>query len=129
MRIYTVHASPSGIGLSNTWPAQFIPEGFSWPAFLFAPFWAFAHGLMLDGVVILAGSGIALALAHFVSVSIGAVLGVLLLAVFATIAHDRQRRYLKMRGVVQLGVISAPNRLLAAHRWIDRHPGAGASLI
>lgn len=119
MRIYTVHASPSDI-----WPARFIPEGFSWSAFLFAPFWAFAHGLILDGVVILAGLGMALILAHIVSASLGAILALLLLSLFATLAHDRQRWQLKMCGVAQLGVVAAPNRLLAAHRWIDRLPVA-----
>ena len=119
MRIYTVHARPS-----DTWPSRFIPEGFSWSAFLFAPFWAFAHGLVADGVVILAGAGIALALGQGVSPGLGAIWAVLLCAVFAAIAHDRQRRHLKMRGIAELGVVSAPNRLLAAHRWRDRHPGA-----
>lgn len=60
-KIYTVHArswSAAGDG-----DAVFVREGFSWPAFLFGPFWALWFGLWKTAVVLfllsLAISGLA----------------------------------------------------------------------
>lgn len=78
MRSWTVHLPPGAgrgsvppTGLGK--PPVLIPEGFSFWAFLFGPFWLFAHRAWLVGFAVLAGLivinllpdpyGIALALA------------------------------------------------------------------
>ncbi|MBR0643149.1 DUF2628 domain-containing protein [Plastoroseomonas hellenica] len=55
MRAFTLHAAPGHQPL-------LIPEGFSWGAFVFAPFWLLRHGLWLGLLAYVAGfAAIALA--------------------------------------------------------------------
>lgn len=57
LRAYTLHTG------ADRAPLLLLREGFSWAAFVFAPFWALRHGLWLAalGYVVLAAALIALA--------------------------------------------------------------------
>lgn len=56
MRAFTLHAAPGH-------PPRLIREGFSWGAFIFAPFWLLRHGVWLGLLAYAAGFAAVAALA------------------------------------------------------------------
>lgn len=96
MQIYTVHEKPG----QSPAHAVFVPEGFSFWAFLFQPFWALYHRLWLVAVLMVAVS----AGLEFAAAGLGlsdgqtSVLQLLLAVLIGAEARDLWRWTLKRRG-------------------------------
>jgi hypothetical protein len=124
MKIYTIHGADS-----QSWPARFIREGFSWGAFWLGPIWALAHGLRREAAGLVGAWIGAVLIGALISGGAIPVLLVLVQAVFGHLAQDRRRRALHLTGAPELGVISALSEEHAAHLWLERHPELAKSLI
>lgn len=108
-KIYTVHArswSAAGDG-----DAVFVREGFSWPAFVFGPFWALWFGLWKTAVVLflvsLAVSGLVVVAGMTDAADIALTLG--LQALVGLWANDWRRYVLTRRDYSERGVVGGQN--------------------
>lgn len=127
MRIWTVHAYPVAFGPGSgrskrraTLPVPvLIPEGFSWAALLFGPFWLLAHRLWLEaalllGVVLLAGLLLPMALALPALAVIQILLGLH--------AQDLRRGALVRQGRPAITLVAEHNADRALARLLDARP-------
>jgi Protein of unknown function (DUF2628) len=122
MAVYTVHEPPrrSDDALAHTDRFAFVRDGFSWPAFLFAPLWMARHRLWLALIVYL--------LVVFVLGAATRVLGAgdwvlaigLLVALLVGFEASTLRRYgLARRGWKILGVVVGDDLEAAERRFFD----------
>jgi hypothetical protein len=122
MAVYTVHEPPrrSDDVLAHTDRFVFVRDGFSWPAFLFAPLWMVRHRLWLALIVYLL---VVFALGAATRV-LGAgdwVLAIgLLVALLVGFEASTSRRYgLARRGWKMLGVVVGDDLESAERRFFD----------
>jgi hypothetical protein len=122
MAIYTVHEPPrrSDDVLAHTDRFTFVRDGFSWPAFLFAPLWMVRHRLWLALIVYLLVV-FALGAATRVLGDGDWVLAIgLLVALLAGFEASTLRRYgLARRGWKMLGVVVGDDLESAERRFFD----------
>jgi len=122
MRIYSVHIRRDGLDPDRD--IALVKEGFSWPAALFAPFWALCRGLWaVAAALILLFVGVAiivslLDLGDFTSFCLFAGPA----AVVGFVANDLVRTALARRGFVMRDIVAATDRDSAAFRFFDRNP-------
>lgn len=116
-KIFTVHArswSAAGDG-----DAVFVREGFSWPAFVFGPFWALWFGLWKTAVVLfllsLAMSGLVVVSGMTEAAELAATLG--FQSVVGLWANDWRRYVLTRRDYSERGVIAGRNLAEAEHHY------------
>jgi hypothetical protein len=103
--------------------ARFVRDGFSWPAFLFGPFWLLARGLWLALIMWILGA-VLVALAIRSGYLGGGAGGWLYLLSFWFLGVEGRRfvaAAVERRGFVFADVVVAPNRSTAEeiffHRW------------
>ena len=135
MRLRTVRVLvPAGADLMLAAErARFVREGFSWPAFLFGPFWLLARGLWRAlGVWLL---GAILVVLMFRSGQLGSGAGGSLYLLSAVYLGLDGRKFvaaaIERRGFAFVDVVIGPNRWVAEeiffNRWPqDRAPPVGA---
>lgn len=121
MRVYTVHVPPLS---RRDHDPVLVKEGFSWPAFLFGPLWAFAHRMWLIAValvVLVLALGLALdalGVADVVETVISFAVAVLI----GAHGNDWRRRALIRRGYRDAGVVAARSLDEALARYLDAEP-------
>ncbi len=124
MRVYTVHIDP--LSAADDRGAQFLLEGFSWPAALFSIFWAIYHGLW-DWALILLAAGLALGgaveLAGLDRLS-AAALQIGFMALVGLTANDWRRWVLARRGYRLDGIVSGADLGAAEQRYFSQAAGA-----
>lgn len=117
MKIFTVHArSWSSAGDSD---AIFVREGFSWPAFVFGPFWALWFGMWRTTIGLLLVSGAVSGIVVVTGMTDGAELAVTL-ALQTTIglwANDWRRYALGRRDFNERAVVSGRNQQDAVEHY------------
>jgi len=120
MRIFTVHIDP--LSAADDRGAEFLPEGFSWPAALFSIFWAIYHGLWDWALVLIAAGlilGAAVELSGLDRLSAGAV-QIGFSALVGLTANDWRRWSLTRRGYRLDGIVSGDDLGAAEQRYFDR---------
>lgn len=128
MKVYSIHLKPGALEPDRN--ALVIKEGFSWPAFLFGPFWALWNRLwvifaILAGVY--AAVTIAFALFPVNSAAEIAVTGAIAILIGLN-ANDWRRSSAARRGWRTEGLAAAPDRDTALRRYFDLHPDAAGPL-
>jgi hypothetical protein len=138
MPVYTVHEPPPARHESEADPIRivFVPDGFSFWAFLLGPVWLIWHRLWLA----LLGYIVVAAVLHGALAALGAQSGtraavsVLLAILVGLEAHSLRRWTLTRRGWKNAGVVVADDEDVAERRFFDawtgqisRRPTAGAS--
>ncbi|GAB0115577.1 DUF2628 domain-containing protein [Acidisoma sp. C75] len=116
MRIYSAHTRPGRAPL-------LVPEGFSWGAFLFGPFWLMAHRAWIAALlalVVLIGFWI---VAAAVSAGLGAALLIGYALMLGAQGRDLRRWSLSRRGFAEAGVVAAPDADAAFLRACAVTPG------
>jgi len=128
MRLFTVHIQVWSAAEDGE--AQFVPEGFSWPAFLFAPLWALWHRLWLLVLALLAVQIVlAMLLAAFAGDATSPIaLTVALQLLIGFFANDWRRRILTRRGMVETALVAAPDRTAAEFRFFQSRFASGRGL-
>ncbi len=122
MATYTVHEPTSGTGVTHAHTDRFVfvRDGFSWPAFLFGPFWMLRHRLwlaLLGYLVIAAALG---ALLRSYGATGTTVLVALLLGMLIGIEASTLRRWgLERRRWTGVGVVVADDLESAERRFFD----------
>lgn len=124
MKIYTVYLKPSK---DNPYEdAVFIPEGFSFAAFLFTGFWALTKKCWLLAVLFFILPMGCATLAHMAGLSSPsvAVIDIGLRVLIGFFAYDGWRATLRSNRWVLHEVIVAYSELEAGHRYYERHVSA-----
>jgi Protein of unknown function (DUF2628) len=115
MKLYSVYARPDDAACER---AVFVPQAFSWPAFVFGGFWALAHRMWIVGAILLAGWFAASALPYrfdaFASLALS-----LMAAIFAS---DLRGWSLKRRGYNDMGEVAASDLEEAEVRFYANLP-------
>lgn len=122
LRIYTVHIKPEAKG-SGVDKLRFVPEGFSWMAFLFSTLWLLYHRLWLAAGVLVAVNIATALLVERMGLDETS-MGVLQFGVQLWIgyhAHDLLRSKLRRSGYITLALVSGENEMRAEQRFFDRH--------
>lgn len=109
MRVYTVHMPPEAA--AGEAAPLLLAEGFSWPAFLFGPFWLAARRLWLPALAWLVLALLAAWLSPWLALGLALLLG------FE--AQDLHRRALGRAGWREQGVVAAPDAARATQRLVD----------
>lgn len=128
MRIYSVHIRRGGLDPERD--IVLVREGFSWPAALFAPFWALWCGLWIPAIALVLAIGGLMAISGALGAS-GVFTGIVLAGVAAVtgyIANDLYRANLERRGFVFQDIVAAQDRDSAEHRFFDRNPSLAAGI-
>lgn len=120
-KLYSVHINPSAPRPYET--AEFVPEGFSFWAFVFGVMWALYHRLWVLAFILLclniALSGMAETMG-FSMLSISVLqLGLQLMVGFQ--ANDARRIALTKRGYIVADMVAAHTLLHAEQRFYDRY--------
>ncbi len=128
MKYYTVHLRRHGLDPDKD--MILVAEGFCWPAFAFAGLWALWQRLWLPGLLILGlefGLGAVMALIGADGLAVtAAVIGWRTLVGFA--ANDIHRWGLDRWYFVPMGVVAAPDREAAEHRFLAAMPQIAAGM-
>lgn len=129
MRLYTVHtapARPASVPTAGATPPEsaprppvLVPEGFSWAAFVFGPFWFAWHRLWWWAAGLLA---LTLAAAFLLPEEIGTVAILTLHLLAGMEARDARRARLARRGLPMQGVVAAPDLDTAWFRLVRERP-------
>ena len=119
-KTYTVHLLPNAKAPLET--AQFIKDGFSWPAFIFGPFWALYHRLWLLALVTLAFEVALLTVAEKMGLSemSQSLLQLGFQACIACIADERLRAKARREGYITADIVMADSMLAAEQRFFDQ---------
>jgi Protein of unknown function (DUF2628) len=96
MKLYSVYAKPGEVRFEN---AVFVPQAFSWPAFVFGGFWALANRMWIVAAVMLA-AWLALSLVPN-GMNVFASLGIAMMA--GIFAAELKEWSLRRRGYVDVG--------------------------
>jgi len=128
MAVYTVHEPPrrSDDALAHTERFTFVRDGFSWPAFLFAPLWMLRYRLWLALIIYLL-------VVFALGVAAGALgdgdwlIGIsLLVSLLVGFEASTLRRYgLARRGWKVLGVVVGDDLEAAERRFFDAWAAGG----
>ena len=128
MRVWTVHTPPEAQGLARAAGVEarlrlpvLVPEGFSWPAFLFGLPWLLWHRLWLATVIYLAGMAVLAAVLPLAGLPPAAV-AVALLAVQLLLgfhAQDIRRAGLARRRFAAAHVVAERDADRALARVLD----------
>lgn len=129
MEVYTVHVKPGADGAHNherQAAAVFVPEGFSFWAFLFQPFWALWHRLWLVAIGIVAALLVLGAVADRLYLSDGQalILQVLFAILIGAEAQNMRRWTLARRGYEIRGVVAGEDLEQAERRYFGAILGA-----
>lgn len=129
MEVYTVHVKPGADGAHNherQAAAVFVPERFSFWAFLFQPFWALYHRLWLVAIGIVVALVALGAAAERLHLSDGQALVLqLLFAIFVGAEAQNMRRWtLARRGYEIRGVVAGEDLDQAEQRYFGAILGA-----
>jgi hypothetical protein len=130
MAVYTVHEPPrrNDDALAHTERFRFVRDGFSWPAFLFAPLWMLRYRLWLALIVYLL---VVFALGAATRALGGGdwLLGIsLLVSLLVGFEASTLRRYgLARRGWKTLGVVVGDDLEAAERRFFDAWAAGGVS--
>jgi hypothetical protein len=133
MRVWTVHLSPpppAGADRPRAAAAPvLVPEGFSWGAFLFGPFWLLAHRLWLPALLwsVAAPAAAALLVAAGVGGGGAVVASLALQFLLGCHARDLQRRGLARRGYAQAHVVAERDEERALARLLAARPDLAAA--
>jgi hypothetical protein len=126
LRVYSVHgdppreqAGPEGWPEPKSRPPVLVPEGFALWAFVFGAFWYLVHRLWWEALALFLPTLAVVLLLPDPAAGI-ALVALHLIAGFE--ARDRQRARLARQGLVELGVIAAPDMELAWFRLAQRRP-------
>ena len=123
MSVYTVHEPPprSGAATSNVERFAFVRDGFSFWAFLLAPFWMLRHRMWLVLVFYVAvTAGLEILVQMFgASASIAGLIGVLISLLVGLEAGTLRRFTLGRRGWKNIGVVSGEDIEDAERRFFD----------
>jgi hypothetical protein len=125
MRIYTVHLKRTADPLfTPDLGAEFVREGFNWPAFFFTGIWALVCGLWIVAAILLAGDlGLAL-LFELVDLDsnsqLWATLGWHVIVGF--VAEDLRRWTLRLRGYALAEIVAGESLAAAERRFFEHHP-------
>ena len=122
MKVYTVHRQAGG----SAEDVEFVPEGFSWSAFLTGPLWPLFHGLwqltilfgISAGLIWLALQWLQLGLTFDVTAI------VTLQSLYALLAQDLRRWWLARRGYEENDVVVAGDVGEAAIAYAREHAAA-----
>lgn len=128
MAIYAAHAAKGPATLAGADRVRLAPQGFSWPAFLFGPFWLLAKGLWRALLVWLAAD-ILLAVAA-ATLGLGPqplTLAQLAIALFLGLEGGALRSAaLERSGLPLADIVAAPDEDLALRaffaRWLENDP-------
>ena len=118
MRFWTAH-------LRHGLPPAVVPEGFSWAAFLFGPFWLAARRAWVAAALSLAAYVLVLSLA---AGDVGALLLLALALLHGLSGHDLRRWAMDRRGYALAQVLFAHNETDALARLLARRPDLAGSL-
>ena len=128
MAVYTVHEPPrrDGDALAHTERFVFVRDGFSWPAFLFAPLWMLRHRLWLAFICCLIVVFVLGAAARVTGAG-DWVLGIsLVVALLLGFEASTLRRYgLARRGWNTVGVVVGDDLESAERRFFDAWAAGG----
>jgi hypothetical protein len=131
MRIYTVHhrtTEPSGV-LEQCEAAEFVKEGFSWPAFLLGELWLLFQRMWVVAILFLAArvaAGAAVQAAGLPGTAAVALwLGMHLFLGFE--GYDLYRWTLARRGLAMIGIVSGADLAAAERRFFERLIGEAKS--
>lgn len=126
MRLYSVHGEPPREKTGpEGWPEPkprepvLVPERFALFAFLFGFLWYLAHRLWWEALGLFVLTAAAMVLLPDPAAGIAVVA---LHALAGMEARDRQRAKLARQGLVELGIIAAPNMDLAWFRLAQQRP-------
>lgn len=119
MKIYTVHNKPEDTSLENT---IFVPEGFSWKAFVFNVLWLLYYRVWFASLFVV------LVLVFFEWVGYKdlldeASLGVIQFAFLFLVgqnANDWRRDSLKRKGYALTDIVASDSNFRARQRYFDR---------
>lgn len=129
MKIYTVHVRPAADGAypdSRQAEAVFVPEGFSWWAFLLQPLWAIYHRLWLATALIVLLNIAAALMTDWLALggSGGFWLNVVVALVIGWEANDWRRRTLKRQGYALRNIVAGDDLGEAERRYFGSLAGA-----
>lgn len=129
MEVYTVHVKPGADGAHNherQAGAVFVPERFSFWAFLFQPFWALYHRLWLVAIGIVLALILLGTIAERLHLSDGQALVLqVLFAIFVGAEAQNMRRWtLGRRGYEIRGVVAGEDLDQAERRYFGAILGA-----
>jgi len=123
MPVYTVHEPSLRAVETSTDPERlaFVRDGFSRPAFLFAPLWMLWHRmwLVLVGYLVLTAALMALVKALGASTSAAFLVGVLVSLLVGLEASTLRRFALSRRGWKNIGIVSGDDIEDAERRFFD----------
>lgn len=128
-KLFTVHyreeASGSLTGLAED--AILVKQGFSWPAFLFAPLWLLFKRMWIVLLLFLALAGgvTALGVARWIPDDVVTMLGLGLHLLLGLEGNDLYRWTLARRRYRERAVVAADNRLAAERRYFTLAGEAG----
>ena len=117
MKTYSVQTLPWSSASDSD--VVMIAEGFNWPAFIFAPFWALWHGMWRTAIallVIAAALGGVGALAGLAPDSVS-VIQFLVHIGLGLWGNDLRRAALARRGYVERAVVAGRNAVEAEHHY------------
>lgn len=121
MKIFTVHVNPKKPRPFDE--PEFVKEGFSLPAFIFMPFWAFYHRLWLTGALLLTAEILltVLMVQSLLHPVAGALLRILLRAYVGLEGNEWVRRKLAKRGFLFADVVTGTSETAVKQRFYERH--------
>ena len=127
-KLFTVHyrEEASGSLTGQAEDAILVKQGFSWPAFLFAPFWLLLKRMWIVLALFLALAGFvsALAAANWIPEDAAPFLGLGLHLLLGFEGNDLYRWTLARRRFKERAVVAAENRLAAERRYFTLAMGA-----
>lgn len=120
MTIYTVHApAAADRSIEAADRIRFVPEGFSWPAFLIAPVWLLWHRLWLPLVGYMVALGLIQAGDVVLPAGLLVVIGTAFSFWFALEANAMRRWVLERRGLAMVAVVESTDRETAERRFFE----------
>ncbi len=121
MRLFSVHLQVWSAAADGE--AQFVRQGFCWPAFFFPTLWALWNRLWVLAAILLAArlalSGLIVFLVADPVAPIVLVFALHLLIGLS--ANDWRRWFLTRGGLVETAMVAAPNRIAAERRFFAAH--------
>jgi hypothetical protein len=125
-RSYTIHERAWSADMAAD--AALVKEGFSWPAFVFGPFWALWHSMWKTAIVLFV---LAAALSGGVEAAglteaAGSAVTLAAQTAIGLWANDWRRRVLDRQGCVERGAVHARGLAEAEARYVAGAGGAGA---
>ncbi|MHA1567538.1 MAG: DUF2628 domain-containing protein [Alphaproteobacteria bacterium] len=121
MRLFSVHLQVWSAAADGE--AQFVREGFCWPAFFFPTLWALSNRLwVLAAALLTAQLALALLIAFLVADPVAPIVLIASLRLLIGLsASDWRRWFLTRVGLIETAIVAAPDRVAAERRFFAGH--------